>query len=287
MDINEIIFGKKNIAEGSFKEEKKETKPNPEEEIEIELPLTKEKAAEIFKEEQASKKVQITREEALAQIGPSALLEAQRKAAEAVGAVPAYDEQLEEMAKKEQANKQEEIEIELPLTKEKAADIFGTETIKAAEQEATQKGNNIFDNYKYIEPLDSPPLMSTTEPTISEENTNTANKEELDKLYDEALSLLNGYPVNKEKPLTNNEIFDNYQDASSLLDPTFPTKKEEKADSMIDAMANGTIDTNGEPIVPTDGIKGNSKGYSAVVLLGLATTVVSVGIIALGVFLTR
>ena len=63
--------------------------------------------------------------------------------------------------------------------------------------------------------------------------------------------------------------------------------KEERVDSMINEMSNGTIDTNGNPVVPIDGIKGNTKGYSTVVLLGLATTIVSAGIIALGVFLTR
>ena len=63
----------------------------------------------------------------------------------------------------------------------------------------------------------------------------------------------------------------------------------QQADAMIQAMVNGQLDTNGQPIVDNQEQMTNDRqmGFAKVWLLGLITTLVSVGIIVLGIMLTK
>lgn len=64
---------------------------------------------------------------------------------------------------------------------------------------------------------------------------------------------------------------------------------EQQAELMIQAMVNGQIDTNGQPIVQNQEIISNNRtmGFAKVWVLGILTTIVSAGIIVIGVFLNK
>ena len=58
---------------------------------------------------------------------------------------------------------------------------------------------------------------------------------------------------------------------------------------MLQAMVNGQIDTNGQPIVQNQEIISNNRtmGFAKVWVLGILTTIASAGIIVIGVFLNK
>lgn len=64
---------------------------------------------------------------------------------------------------------------------------------------------------------------------------------------------------------------------------------EQQAEIMIQAMANGTLDTNGQPIVQNQEQMNNGRqmGFIKVWMLGIITTIVSIGIVALGIIITK
>lgn len=66
-------------------------------------------------------------------------------------------------------------------------------------------------------------------------------------------------------------------------------KKQKDAEQIVEAMANGQIDTNGQPIVQNQEIISNNRtmGFAKVWILGILTTIASIGIIVLGVFLNK
>lgn len=63
----------------------------------------------------------------------------------------------------------------------------------------------------------------------------------------------------------------------------------QQADAMIQAMINGQLDGNGQPIVQNQDeiINGRQMGFAKVWILSIITIIVSIGIIALGIILTK
>lgn len=62
-----------------------------------------------------------------------------------------------------------------------------------------------------------------------------------------------------------------------------------KADLLVQAMANGQIDTDGQPIIQNQGVTFDNKtmGFAKIWVLGILTTMASIGIIVIGVFLNK
>ena len=62
-----------------------------------------------------------------------------------------------------------------------------------------------------------------------------------------------------------------------------------RADAMVQAMANGLLDINGQPIVQNQDMIPNNRtmGFAKVWVLGILTTIASFGIIVIGVFLNK
>lgn len=62
-----------------------------------------------------------------------------------------------------------------------------------------------------------------------------------------------------------------------------------KADLLVQAMANGQIDTDGQPIIQNQGVVFDNKimGFAKIWVLGILTTMASIGIIVMGVFLNK
>lgn len=62
-----------------------------------------------------------------------------------------------------------------------------------------------------------------------------------------------------------------------------------KADLLVQAMANGQIDTDGQPIIQNQGVAFDNKimGFAKIWVLGILTTIASIGIIVMGVFLNK
>ena len=54
-------------------------------------------------------------------------------------------------------------------------------------------------------------------------------------------------------------------------------------------MANGQIDTDGQPIIQNQGVAFDNKimGFAKIWVLGILTTMASIGIIVMGVFLNK
>jgi len=66
-------------------------------------------------------------------------------------------------------------------------------------------------------------------------------------------------------------------------------KKQEKVDQMIEAMVNGELDTNGQPIIQSQEIISNNRtmGFIKVWVLGILTAITSIGIIIIGITLNK
>lgn len=66
-------------------------------------------------------------------------------------------------------------------------------------------------------------------------------------------------------------------------------KKQDKAEQMVEAMANGQIDINGQPIIQNQEIISNNRtmGFAKAWVLGILTTIASIGIIIIGVILNK
>ena len=62
-----------------------------------------------------------------------------------------------------------------------------------------------------------------------------------------------------------------------------------RADAMIQAMENGQLDINGQPIIQNQNMITNNrtKGFTKIWLLGILTIIASLGIIVIGVFLSK
>jgi len=58
---------------------------------------------------------------------------------------------------------------------------------------------------------------------------------------------------------------------------------------MVEAMENGQIDINGQPIVQNQDMIPNNRtmGFAKVWVLGILVTIVSLGIIVIGIFLNK
>lgn len=66
-------------------------------------------------------------------------------------------------------------------------------------------------------------------------------------------------------------------------------KKQKDAEQIVEAMANGYLDTNGQPIIQNQEVISNNRtmGFAKVWILGILTTIASVGIIVIGVLLNK
>ena len=64
-------------------------------------------------------------------------------------------------------------------------------------------------------------------------------------------------------------------------------KKQDKVDQMIEAMVNGELDTNVQPIIQNEKIISNNRtmGFIKVWVLGILTAITSIGIIVIGIML--
>ena len=62
-----------------------------------------------------------------------------------------------------------------------------------------------------------------------------------------------------------------------------------RADAMIQAMENGQLDINGQPIIQNQNMITNNrtKGFTKIWLLGILTIIASLGIIVIGVFFKK
>jgi len=77
---------------------------------------------------------------------------------------------------------------------------------------------------------------------------------------------------------------------SSKINDQMPKEtQEQKADEMIEAIVNGELDTNGQPIVQTQDVISNNRtmGFAKIWILGILTAITSFGIIIAGVFLNK
>ncbi len=79
------------------------------------------------------------------------------------------------------------------------------------------------------------------------------------------------------------------QELASSSEIVINDKKQKDAEQIVEAMANGQIDTNGQPIVQNQEVISNNRtmGFAKVWVLGILTTIASIGIIVIGVLLNK
>lgn len=85
----------------------------------------------------------------------------------------------------------------------------------------------------------------------------------------------------------NFDLLDTYMEYCDKKQLQADIKKQ--AESMVEAMANGQLDTNGQPIIQNQEITSNNRkmGFAKIWVLGILTIIVSIGIIVIGVLLNK